>query len=207
MTIGCCIASNFFVLDVAFAQYFWKAKLAEMEKVTDLASKKAAVIFTKSSCCMCHSIKALFYELGASPAIHELDKDSSGREMEWALQRLGCSPSVPAVFIGGRCNLDMDKIMRMASENGVVIFSKSTCCLSYAVNILFQGLGVTPLVHEIDQDPDGREMENALLRMGCNGPVPAVFISGKLMGSTHEVMSLHLSGSLTPLLKPYQHVA
>ncbi|XP_058210527.1 glutaredoxin-C11-like [Rhododendron vialii] len=73
-----------------------------MDRIKDLASKKAAVIFTKSSCDMCHSIKALFYQLGASPAIHELDQEPSGREMEKALQKLGCSPSVPAVFIGGR---------------------------------------------------------------------------------------------------------
>ncbi|KAI4365684.1 hypothetical protein MLD38_021649 [Melastoma candidum] len=73
-----------------------------MDKVRDLSSKKAAVIFTKSSCCMSHSIKSLFYELGASPAIHELDQDANGKEMEWALRALGCSPSVPAVFIGGR---------------------------------------------------------------------------------------------------------
>ncbi|XP_004494334.1 glutaredoxin-C11 [Cicer arietinum] len=74
-----------------------------MDRVKDLASKKAAVIFTKSSCCMCHSIKQLFYELGASPAVYELDNDSSyGREMEWALKGLGCNPSVPAVFIGGK---------------------------------------------------------------------------------------------------------
>lgn len=98
----------------------------------------------------------------------------------------------------------MDKVTRVASENGVVIFSKSTCCLCYAVNVLFQELGVNPMVHEIDQDPEGREIEKALLRLGCNGPVPAVFIDGKLVGSTNEVMSLHLSGSLLPLLKPYQ---
>lgn len=98
----------------------------------------------------------------------------------------------------------MDKITRLASEKGVVIFSKSSCCLCYAVNILFQELGVSPVVHEIDQDPEGREMEKALMRLGCNAPVPAVFIAGKLVGSTNEVMSLHLSGNLIPLLKPYQ---
>ncbi|KAE9598261.1 hypothetical protein Lal_00004107 [Lupinus albus] len=44
-----------------------------------------------------------FYELGASPEVHELDNDESyGREMEWALRSLGCNPSVPVVFIGGR---------------------------------------------------------------------------------------------------------
>ncbi|RVX20913.1 Glutaredoxin-C11 [Vitis vinifera] len=68
-----------------------------MDRVEELARKNAAVIFTKSSCCMCHSIKTLFYDLGASPAIHELDKDARGREMEWALRRIGCNPSVPAV--------------------------------------------------------------------------------------------------------------
>ncbi|KAH8489231.1 hypothetical protein POPTR_014G134200v4 [Populus trichocarpa] len=73
-----------------------------MDKVRDLASRNAAVIFTKSSCCMCHSIKTLFYELGASPAIHELDREANGKEMEWALRGLGCNPTVPAVFIGGK---------------------------------------------------------------------------------------------------------
>ncbi|KAI5599365.1 hypothetical protein POPTR_002G208400v4 [Populus trichocarpa] len=99
----------------------------------------------------------------------------------------------------------MDKVMGLASEKGVVIFSKSSCCLCYAVKILFQEIGVDPLVYEIDQDPEGREMEKALTRLGCNAPVPAVFIGGKLMGSTNEVMSLHLSGSLIPMLKPYQN--
>ncbi|KAI3449537.1 hypothetical protein Pfo_006202 [Paulownia fortunei] len=98
----------------------------------------------------------------------------------------------------------MEKIVKLASENGILIFSKSTCCLCYAVQILFQELGVHPLVHELDHDPEGKEIEKALMRMGCSGPVPAVFISGKLVGSTNEVMSLHLSGSLIPLLRPYQ---
>ncbi|XP_009762083.1 glutaredoxin-C11-like [Nicotiana sylvestris] len=73
-----------------------------MDKIRELASKRAAVIFTKSSCCMCHSIKALFYEIGASPAVHELDKDSRGIEMAVALRSLGCNPCVPAIFIGGQ---------------------------------------------------------------------------------------------------------
>ncbi|GAB4840964.1 Monothiol glutaredoxin-S9 [Ancistrocladus abbreviatus] len=98
----------------------------------------------------------------------------------------------------------MDKVKRLASENGVVIFSKSSCCLCYAVHILFQDLGVNPLVYEIDQDPEGREMERAIMRLGCNAPVPAVFIGGTLRGSTNEIMSLHLSGALIPLLRPYQ---
>ncbi|KAJ6880059.1 hypothetical protein NC652_033411 [Populus alba x Populus x berolinensis] len=73
-----------------------------------------------------------------------------------------------------------------------------------SVRILFQEIGVDPLVHEVDLDPEGREMERALTRMGCTAPLPAVFVGGKLLGSTNEVMSLHLSGSLNQMLKPYQ---
>ncbi|KNA07964.1 hypothetical protein SOVF_167020 [Spinacia oleracea] len=72
-----------------------------MDRVNELAKSKAAVIFTKSSDCMCHSIKSLFHELGASPAVYEIDRDPRGREVELALQRLGCKPTVPAIFIGG----------------------------------------------------------------------------------------------------------
>lgn len=98
----------------------------------------------------------------------------------------------------------MEKIVKLSSENGVLILSKSTCCLCYAVQILFRDLGVQALVHELDHDPEGKEIEKALMRMGCSGPVPGVFIGGKLIGSTNEVMSLHLSGSLIPLIRQYQ---
>ncbi|KAK9139428.1 hypothetical protein Scep_009109 [Stephania cephalantha] len=94
--------------------------------------------------------------------------------------------------------------MRLSSEKGVVIFSKSSCCMCYTVKVLFHELGVNPIVHEIDQNPEGKDIEKALGRLGCRPSVPAVFIGGTLVGSTNEVMSLHLSGSLVPLVKPYR---
>ena len=97
----------------------------------------------------------------------------------------------------------MDKVKRVASENGVVIFSKSSCCLCYTVNILFLELGVTPVIYEVDKDPEGKEMEKAILKHGYNPPVPSVFIGGECKGSTNEIMSLHLRGELIPMLRPY----
>ncbi|XP_022138790.1 monothiol glutaredoxin-S10-like [Momordica charantia] len=73
-----------------------------MDLIAKIAARKAVVIFSKSTCCMCHAIERLFFEQGASPEIHELDRESRGKEMELALSRLGCSPVVPAVFIGGK---------------------------------------------------------------------------------------------------------
>ncbi|KAL8224852.1 hypothetical protein R6Q57_017409 [Mikania cordata] len=102
----------------------------------------------------------------------------------------------------------MNKIQILTSENEIVIFSKSTCCLCYAVTSLFQELGVKPLVHELDHDPDGWEIKKALVNQGCNPPpIPVVFIGGNLVGSINEVMSLHLWGALIPLLRPYQTLA
>ncbi|KAM7249752.1 hypothetical protein ACFE04_000059 [Oxalis oulophora] len=98
----------------------------------------------------------------------------------------------------------MEKVLRLASKEDVLIFGKSSCCMCYTVNLLFQGLGVIPTVHEIDKDPEGREMEKALINLGCKPPVPAVFIGGELVGSTNDVMTHHLTGYLNQLLKPYQ---
>uniref|UniRef100_A0A7N0TUK9 Glutaredoxin domain-containing protein n=1 Tax=Kalanchoe fedtschenkoi TaxID=63787 RepID=A0A7N0TUK9_KALFE len=88
-----------------------------MERVRDLAAKKPTVMFTNSSCCMCHSIKQLFYKLGASPTIHEIDKDPGGQEMERALRSLGCNPTVPAVFIAG-CYIGSAKDVLSLHLNG-----------------------------------------------------------------------------------------
>ncbi|KAL3812844.1 hypothetical protein ACJIZ3_014112 [Penstemon smallii] len=84
-----------------------------MDRIAKLASQRAVVIFSKSTCCMCHAIKRLFYEQGVSPMIHELDEDSRGNEMEYALIKLGCSPTVPAVFIGGKFVGSADVVMTL----------------------------------------------------------------------------------------------
>ena len=95
----------------------------------------------------------------------------------------------------------MDRVTAMASERPVVIFSKSSCFMCHSIKTLFTEFGVNPTVHELDQIPGGREIEQALQRRGRNPPVPAVFIGGQLVGGTSEVMSLHLNRSLIPMLR------
>ncbi|KAL9684165.1 hypothetical protein QQ045_021599 [Rhodiola kirilowii] len=72
----------------------------------------------------------------------------------------------------------MDKVIQLASESGVMIFGRSSCCLCYSVKFLFEELGVHYGCYEIDLDPECREMEKDLLQLGCNAPVPAVFVGG-----------------------------
>jgi glutaredoxin 3 len=74
-----------------------------MNRVAKLASERAVVVFTTSNCNMCHSVTSLFSNLGVNAAVHELDREPRGREMERELARMLGSrvPAVPAVFIGG----------------------------------------------------------------------------------------------------------
>ncbi|KAI3977209.1 hypothetical protein MKX01_035939 [Papaver californicum] len=99
-------------------------------------------------------------------------------------------------------------IERVASENAVVIFSMSNCCMCHAIKRLLCGMGVNPTVYELDGDSiSGKQIEIALMRLlsasGCssNSAVPVVFIGGKLIGAMDRVMASHINGSLVPLLK------
>ncbi|KAI5650692.1 hypothetical protein M9H77_36697 [Catharanthus roseus] len=95
----------------------------------------------------------------------------------------------------------MERVSQMVAERPVVIFSKSNCCMSHTIKSLFNDFGVNPLVYELDEIPRGREIEQALMRHGCNPSVPAIFIGGQFVGGANEVMSLHLKRSLIPMLK------
>ncbi|KAG9459802.1 hypothetical protein H6P81_004310 [Aristolochia fimbriata] len=99
----------------------------------------------------------------------------------------------------------METMQRLASQNAVVIFSRSSCCMCHTTKTLFVELGVTPAVYELDRHPRGAELEAALARLVGRRPstatVPVVFIGGELKGSTREIMALHLRGDLVPLLR------
>ncbi|KAF0924956.1 hypothetical protein E2562_015024 [Oryza meyeriana var. granulata] len=96
------------------------------ERVERLASESAVVVFSVSSCCMCHAVKRLFCGMGVHPTVHELDLDPRGRELERALARLvggvggGGAPVVPVVFIGGKLVGAMDRVMA-AHINGSLV--------------------------------------------------------------------------------------
>ncbi|CAL0308311.1 unnamed protein product [Lupinus luteus] len=96
----------------------------------------------------------------------------------------------------------MERVVRLASQSAVVIFSISSCCMCHALKTLFCGMGVNPSVVELDEDPKGKEMERVLMRLlGNSTSVPVVFIGGKLVGTMERVLASHINGTLVPLLK------
>lgn len=83
-----------------------------MDKVKKLVSQQAVVVI--SSCCMCHTVKSLLHDLGVNAAVHELDEEPRGSEMEKALAMLvRRNPLVPLVFIGGKLVGSTDRIMSL----------------------------------------------------------------------------------------------
>ncbi|KAL8490659.1 hypothetical protein ACS0TY_022604 [Phlomoides rotata] len=92
-------------------------------------------------------------------------------------------------------------VAKLGAQNAVVIFSKSRCCMCHTIKRLFIEQGVSPKVYEVDEQLHGKEMELALTKLGCTPSVPAVFVGGKLVGSTHNVLTLHLDGTLKKMLK------
>ncbi|KAG8370025.1 hypothetical protein BUALT_Bualt14G0074800 [Buddleja alternifolia] len=95
----------------------------------------------------------------------------------------------------------MEMVSKMVSEKPLVIFSESSCCISHTIKSLFNDFGVNPTIYELDEVPRGRDIQQALSRLGCNPSVPAIFIGGEFVGGANEIMSLHLKRSLKPMLK------
>jgi len=94
----------------------------------------------------------------------------------------------------------MDVVMNLVDEKPLVIFSKSSCCVSHSMKQLLSSYGANPTVYELDEIPNGQEIEKALQRMGNNPSVPAVFIGKKFIGGPNEVLSLQVQGKLVPML-------
>ncbi|KAM0027919.1 putative thioredoxin-disulfide reductase [Helianthus debilis subsp. tardiflorus] len=91
-------------------------------------------------------------------------------------------------------------VTRLVKDRAVVIFSKSSCCICHSIKTLICSFGANPTVYELDERPDGQQIEKELIALGCTPCVPAVFIGQELVGGSNEIMSLHLKGKLVPML-------
>nr|GEW41133.1 monothiol glutaredoxin-S2-like [Tanacetum cinerariifolium] len=60
--------------------------------------------------------------------------------------------------------------------------------------------GANPIVYELDEHPEGKQIEKELKALGCKPSVLAVFIGQELVGGSNEIISLHLKGQLVPML-------
>ncbi|XP_028762304.1 monothiol glutaredoxin-S6-like [Neltuma alba] len=94
----------------------------------------------------------------------------------------------------------MEMVARLIADKPVVIFSKSSCCMSHTVKALICSFGANPTVIEVDKLPNGQQIERALMQLGCRPSVPSVFIGQQFIGGANEVFSLNIQNKLSQLL-------
>ncbi|XP_006656323.1 glutaredoxin-C8 [Oryza brachyantha] len=84
----------------------------------------------------------------------------------------------------------------------VVIFSKSYCPYCRRAKAVFKELELKnePYVVELDQREDGWEIQDALSNLVGRRTVPQVFVHGKHLGGSDDIVEAYESGKLAKLL-------
>ncbi|OIW12089.1 hypothetical protein TanjilG_24837 [Lupinus angustifolius] len=94
-------------------------------RIQRLISEHPVIIFTQSSCCMCHVMKKLLATIGVNPTVIELDQNeiaalptSSDADLH-TTAAAHCSLT-PAVFIGGTCIGGLESLVALHVSGNLV---------------------------------------------------------------------------------------
>lgn len=98
------------------------------EWVARVAAGSAVVIFSKSTCSMCHAMKVLLYGIGVHPRVYEVDEDPRSEEIERTLSS-STGNVVPVVFIGGKLVGSMDRVISFHINGTLVPLLKNAGAL------------------------------------------------------------------------------
>ncbi|XP_062411801.1 glutaredoxin 2 isoform X2 [Sardina pilchardus] len=108
------------------------------------------------------------------------------------------SSSTSGALPGSACT---QFVQDMVSRNCVVIFSKTSCPYCKMAKNVFNEIGATYKVIELDQHNDGRQLQEALAQITGAKTVPRVFINGQCIGGGSDTKELHQQGKLRPLIE------
>ncbi|KAL1569528.1 Glutaredoxin-C3 [Salvia divinorum] len=85
-------------------------------------------------------------------------------------------------------------------SNKIAIFSKSYCPYSLRAKRVFSELEEQPYVVELDLRDDGYKIQDVLLELVGRRTVPQVFVNGKHIGGSDDLLATVKSGQLQNLL-------
>ena len=94
----------------------------------------------------------------------------------------------------------VETVKSTVAASKVVVYSKTTCPYCSEVKALFARLNVPATVIELNQTPDGAEMQAALSDLVGRRTVPQVFVGGAHVGGCDDTMAAHAAGKLAELL-------
>jgi glutaredoxin len=87
------------------------------------------------------------------------------------------------------------------TSSPVVIFSKTTCPYCKKVKELFESLSIKTNVVELDQLPNGSQIQEGLLVITGQKTVPNVFVRGRHVGGCDATVKLHEHGKLVAMAR------
>ncbi|CAK9176137.1 unnamed protein product [Ilex paraguariensis] len=155
-------------------------------KAKEIVSANPVVVFSKTYCPFCVSVKKLLTELGASFKAIELDTESCLR----ANFRKSETKEIVHQKTIREMPLAVTPIGRLPK-----VFPSST------------GSAKDLRLFELVYDSDGSEIQSALREWTGQGTVPNVFIAGKHIGGCDATTAMHKGGNLMPLLNEAGAVA
>ncbi|EEF45765.1 glutaredoxin-C6 [Ricinus communis] len=92
-------------------------------KIQRLISEHPVIIFSRTSCCMCHVMKNLLATIGVHPTVIELEDseisalptqdDNSSFSSSSSSSSSSSASSSPAVFIGGTCVGGLESLVKL----------------------------------------------------------------------------------------------
>ncbi|KAG0489238.1 hypothetical protein HPP92_008028 [Vanilla planifolia] len=100
-----------------------------LAKAKEIVSTEPVVVFSKTYCSFCTTVKDLLSKLGAKHKVIELNVESDGAEIQAALAEWTGQRTVPNVFISGKhiggCDNVMEKhnageLLPLLTEAGVL---------------------------------------------------------------------------------------
>jgi len=93
-----------------------------------------------------------------------------------------------------------ENVNSLIKQDRVVIFSKTTCPYCWDAKKAFDGLGQKYATIELNQHPQGDQIQDLLREMTGARTVPRVFVDGKCIGGGSDTVQLLKSGELSRML-------
>merc|ERR1712215_8326 len=98
-----------------------------------------------------------------------------------------------------------ERVEHYINTHKVMMFSKSTCPFCVKIKQLFDSLNIKYEVLELDQIPDGSDVQAALAERSGQRTVPNVFINGKHVGGCDDTLKLHAENKLLQMVQEDTH--
>jgi glutaredoxin 3 len=93
------------------------------------------------------------------------------------------------------------QVQQKINDNAVVVFSKSYCPYCKTTKSTLKELTTAIEVVELDQIPEGSDLQDALEQLNGQRTVPNIYINKKHIGGNSDLQSLRNAGKLNGLLK------